>query len=464
MLCPNCNATHDFGNKCPYCKVDAVLYKRTSRLSERLYNHGLERLRASDLTHGIEALTKSVAVDKSNVTARNLLGLALFEIGHVGDALMHWVISNSIYSENNPAEKYLERANKDTKQLEKYNDAISMYNIALGHIKHKSDDLAVIQLKRVVDINPKFIDALNLLTLCYLIQNDGDRAAAISERVLSIDIQNPIAFNYLSKTNPKSKSFRKVSSVKTMPRVSDSNGPYKSIDAKDKKNISLPISEILAIIVTASAIIAIIYFLVYPQIVRNHEGDIYALEATVLENEIEHAENIAALNVQIEELQAAIRLQNSTIIDFEQTIELQNRINQVHIAYRLYQDEQLQEAINILDELDTSGISNETQNLIDEMRTSAYPQLATIYLNQGQIYFNEPDLYRAIQYLEKTARFISDEMTTQRRDFLYMLGTIYFEEGRHAEALILLEELSENFSTHFQQRVNNMINTINEQI
>ena len=69
MLCPNCKRTYDenfIGNNCPHCNVDVVIFSRAVCLSQRLYNQGLERVRASDFTRGIELLTKSVAIDKEN--------------------------------------------------------------------------------------------------------------------------------------------------------------------------------------------------------------------------------------------------------------------------------------------------------------------------------------------------------------------------------------------------------------
>ena len=202
MKCPNCKKEYREGTICPACNVDEVLYTGTVRLSDKLYNKGLSKLNNGDLSQGIELLTRSVSVNKNNVPARNLLGLALFEIGYVGDALKHWVISQSLLKENNPANQYVEEARNNSRALEALNDAVAKYNQALTYIKQKSDDLAIIQLKRAVELNPRFVDALNLLTLCHLIQNDREKAAAAAERVLAVDIQNTVALNYLTILNP----------------------------------------------------------------------------------------------------------------------------------------------------------------------------------------------------------------------------------------------------------------------
>ena len=48
------------------------------------------------------------------------------------------------------------------------NQAIKKYNIALDCAKQGNHDLAIIQLKKVVSLNPHFIRALQLLALIYM--------------------------------------------------------------------------------------------------------------------------------------------------------------------------------------------------------------------------------------------------------------------------------------------------------
>jgi len=467
MKCPNCTNTYDFGNKCPHCNVDAVLYKRTVRLSERLYNQGLEKIKSLDFTNGVELLRKSIAIDKSNITARNLLGLALFEVGHVGDSLMEWVISVSLQSEDNPAEAYIERVNKNTRALEKLNESIVMFNNALTHIKHKSDDLAIIQLKRATENNPRFVDALNLLTLCYLIQNDKERAIATAERVISIDTQNPIALNYLSILSPNSKSARStiIAPIKFAPKTQESVGPYKSsLSINNKKSGNSHILEVLTFILGAASVAAIFYFLLFPQLQRNHESEIEELNQLAAQVEETHREEIVHLRTVNAGLQATIEGHELIINLFEQTAELQERIDLVDNAYWLLQGEQLQEAVDILDNLDTTGMGFITLGRIETIREQAYPHLATMHFLEGEAAFNASDFYKALVDLELAKRFMSDEMTPQRRDFMLMLGTIYYDNGRYEEALELLTSLQEHFPNHRPQTVAGMIRNIEEDL
>jgi len=131
MKCPNCTKVNVINNVCPSCGVDAVLFQRTSILSCNLYNKGLTLAKQRDLSGAISVLNKSIEFNKNNIMARNLLGLVYFEIGYIGDALRHWVISSSQVKENNDAIEYIDRLQKHSRQLEQLGDAVKIYNQAL---------------------------------------------------------------------------------------------------------------------------------------------------------------------------------------------------------------------------------------------------------------------------------------------------------------------------------------------
>ena len=467
MQCPHCKKAYefDFGSVCPHCKVDIILYRRVIRLSDKLYNQGLEKIKKSDFTHGIELLTKSVSINKSNVLARNLLGLALFEVGHVGDAITHWVISSSLQTDDNPAEAYLERANKNSRTLEKLNDAISTYNNALGHIKHKSDDLAIIQLKKSIENNPRFVDALNLLALCYLIQNDKERAAGLVDKVLAIDAHNPLALNYYSVINPgKSRPMRIISNTaKFVPVQSSSTGPYKGMDMPGKKSTSFHIGGILLFVAGVVCALAIVYFLLYPAFQQSHENELAGIERDHLQVEEAHQEQLDALVAEKDGLQNEISDLDAVIASLQRDAELHGRITRIHQAYRFYQDNQLREAVDVLEELDTSGIPFDIRNIMDEVLESAYPRLALLYYNSGIAAFTANDFYKALVDLEEAFRFFTPDASLQWRELLFHLGTLYYRDGRLEDAYELLSPLREEFPNHRPLDTGRMLTSIYHQ-
>ena len=457
MKCPNCQKAFEDGVRCPHCDVDTVLYMGTVRLSDKLHNQGLERLRNGDLYHGIAALTKSVAINKNNVPSRNLLGLALFEVGHVGEALKHWVISQSMLREDNAASRYIESAHKNARQLERLNDAAYMFNQALGHIKHKSDDLAIIQLKKATEINPNFVDAFNLLTLCYLIQNDKDRASSMVQRVLSLDAYNPIALNYHSLLNPGKRPPRqpsaKTKNVTSTPQLS----PYKPIGLDERKPRNFHFAELMTFVLGVACTLVAGYFMLVPEFNRRSESDRITSEMTL-------ADVRAELNVQLAERDSMLESLRQEIADMEaenraytEQAERAERISQVEHSYALFRavgDEDSEENLLALrsiiggfSDFNRFGLNEDVLELVDIIFEEAYPRIGIGYYNSGLAAFSitpHRDSYRALRQLENARRFLSED-TEQWNRMLFMLGTLYLdlEEPNYEEAEAVLTELYE---------------------
>jgi len=468
MKCPNCKKTFDKGVKCPYCKVDTVLYKGIVKLSEKFYNRGLAKLKNSDFTSGIELLNKSVSVDKHNIMARNLLGLALFEVGHVGDALKHWLISCAQQSDDNPAEGYLNRVRKNTREFEKLADSISMYNIALSHIRQKSDDLAIIQLKRAVDYNPRFVDALNLLALCHMIQNDKDKAMHVVERVLAIDIGNSIAQEYNATLNAGKPKPAKVSThTKARAAKTLETSPFKPMGIQEEKPSGFRIGGIITFIVGAVLASAAWYFLIFPALQQESEAEVASVRQEMAAMEQEHEEQLRAKTADNDELQSANMTLSDEIETVNQTAALQNRITLVNQAFFLFLDNQYAEAVDILDNMDRNELPYDVTNRINTVYTGSFPSLATYYFNGGDDAYREGDYYRALVALERAFRFMdggTNLTAIQQRRLLSVLATLYENNERWEEAHARLTLHLELFPQHYVTAINNRLRDIEEHL
>ena len=197
MKCYNCGATltqHDF---CTACKSDVKQYKRILEAANRKYNEGLEKAQVRDLSGAVVSLKQCLKLNKEHVDARNLLGLVYFEMGEVVAALAEWIISKNLQPEKNLAEDYIQQLQNNQSKLDTYNQAIHKYNKALDLCLQGSDDLAIIQLKKIVTLNAKFIKAQLLLALIYMSKEEWDKAYPLLKKVTQVDCGNTQAQNYL---------------------------------------------------------------------------------------------------------------------------------------------------------------------------------------------------------------------------------------------------------------------------
>ena len=174
-------------------------YERRIRvIANSYYNMGLEKARLRDLTGSADCLKKCLHFNKYMTDARNLLGLIYYEVGEVGDALVQWVISKNLQSEDNRADYYLEVIQKKKGTMDLERRAVRRYNQALAYVKSESEDLAILQLNKAVEDKPNYVKAQLLFALLYIVREDYQKAGKAVNKVLQIDHNHPKALYYKS--------------------------------------------------------------------------------------------------------------------------------------------------------------------------------------------------------------------------------------------------------------------------
>ena len=164
--------------------------KKIRLAANGFYNVGLERAKIRDLTGAAEALKKCLMLNKYHIDARNLLGLIYYEMGEVSDALVQWVISMNFKEQDNRADYYLDQIQRKPERLDVVSQNVKRYNQALLQAQAGDDDLAVLQLTKVVEVNPNFIKAHLLLAVLYMSRGTYTKAGKSLMRVLKIDKNN----------------------------------------------------------------------------------------------------------------------------------------------------------------------------------------------------------------------------------------------------------------------------------
>ena len=195
MLCYRCGNKLGSGRYCLHCGADVTQYRRIVRLSNRFYNHGLEKAQVRNLSGAVEDLSRALEIDKRNITARNLLGLVYYEMGETVQALCEWVVSTHYQPENNPASEYVRQLQEDRTELENANQGIRKFNFGLDYARKGSEDLAIIQLEWVTAHHPKMIKAHSLLALLYYSEGRYAKAEKEIRTVLKADVGNVFCLN-----------------------------------------------------------------------------------------------------------------------------------------------------------------------------------------------------------------------------------------------------------------------------
>ena len=241
------------------------------RLSNTFYNDGLKKAKVRDLSGAAKSLRMSLQYYKANIEARNLLGLVYYEMGEVVDALSEWVISRSMKPEGNPAEQYLDAIQSNSSRLSSVNQTIKKYNQALLYCQQDSKDLAIIQLKKVLSMNPGLVKAHQLLALLYMEEGKYERARRELNDAAKVDTGNLTTLRYLREVDSylqKDASASKGASHKKEETASYRSGNETIIQPVNGRDMS-PLMTILNLIIGVAIGALITYFLIIPTVRQN---------------------------------------------------------------------------------------------------------------------------------------------------------------------------------------------------
>jgi len=78
-------------------------------------------------------------------------------------------------------------------------NSILLYNNALENLKMDSEDIAMIELRKAISLNPEFYEAINLLGICYYYLKDYDKAEEMFAKVAKAEKNGVRAFNYCTR-------------------------------------------------------------------------------------------------------------------------------------------------------------------------------------------------------------------------------------------------------------------------
>ena len=199
MNCMNCGAflaDKDL-DYCPHCGCNVLIQKKVDYLSKFYYNQGLEKASIRDLSGAINCLKQSLTYDKRNIQARNLLGLVYFETGEVVAALSEWVISKNLKPTKNLANEYINRLQANSNKLDAINETIRKYNNALALCREGHEDMAAIQLRKILTQNSKLIKGYHLLALIQMKDHEWSKARRTLRKAVRIDKTNTTTLRFL---------------------------------------------------------------------------------------------------------------------------------------------------------------------------------------------------------------------------------------------------------------------------
>lgn len=439
MRCYNCGAELTRENRCPNCGTDVKISKKIFMTSDYYYNQGLDRAGVRDLSGATDSLKKSLRFNKANTKARNLLGLVLFEMGEAVLAMGEWVISKSLAPKDNEAERYLDKIQKNPVHLDMINQTIKKYNQALLYCRQDSKDLAIIQLKKVLSLNPKLVKGHQLLALLYMEEGQYAQAKKSLRAAGRIDSSNTLTLRYLKETNQA----LHVENPGKKKKKEDDLISYRSgndlIIQPTKFKDTSGFATILSILLGVAIGVAVTCFLIVPSIRQNAKSDanqsvLQANDTIATKNqEIANLENeIDDLTQQVEAAQTATQQDADKVTSYEQLV----------IAYQALADSDITAAGDALAKVKAEHLSDTVKPVYESINTTVNAQYLQAAYNDGYTAYNSGNYEDAVTNLEKV---VAMDEAYEDGNAIYYLAQSYRQTDQNDKAAEFYKKVVEGY-------------------
>lgn len=422
------------------------------------YNDGLRKAQIRDMSGAIASLRRSLQYNRANIASRNLLGLVYYGRGEVAEGLVEWIISKNLKPRDNVADSFIKRVQESSAELDVINQAVKRYNQCLIYCSQNGEDLAVIQLKKVVLSHPSFLKAYQLLALLYLHTEQYAKARQIIRAARKLDTTNEMTLRYMHEMANLQGKRSKGEKKKPEDSVEYSLGNETIIQPKNTVIKALAGKfTVMNIVVGAVIGAAIVWFLIVPAANQANAN-------SVSRQIVEYSERINAMEAQIsaqtrtlnqyrdndQNTQQAARDAAGTADSYENLMTVSGQYNSGNYTDDVMADKLLAVNRNVLGE---GG-----QAKYDELSQKIFPGASQTLYAAGKASLNVANYKTAIDSLDKVVRM---NESYDSGGALLNLGVAYLKNGDNDNAAAKLKRVIELFpNTDNATEAQNNLNTI----
>ena len=435
MNCPECGAHLSFHDKvCNRCNADITTYRKLWSISNQYYNDGLQKAKVRDLSGAIVSLKNSLQIDKRNTNARNLLGLVYYEMGETVRALSEWVLSKNYQEQNNDADYFMNVVQKNQSKLHNINQTIKKYNYGLSQAKSGNLDVALIQLKKVVSMQPNYLAAQQLLALLYMQQGENEKAAKCLRKAQKIDIGNTTTLSYLSELglNPSAvrvdKEIKKLQSKgKTLEKAEEPKFYSPEPELRDGKINKLSFLYLLIGIVVG---VLAVFFLVVPTMRKSISAEYNRQAVAMGEEQMNMSSEIQSLESDKEDLNDTITELKKKMKKIEDEAVDESVYDNLFKGITLYANGDKDAAAETLIKVDISALeSKPAKELYNKIKEETFEGVSTKKYAEGSNYYNRGKYDEAVKSFELALKYNENNANA-----MYYLGRVYQRQGDNKKA------------------------------
>ena len=412
-----------------------IYTEKVIRQSNYWYNDGLNRANIRDLSGAIVSLKRSLQYCRQNTNARNLLGLVYYGRGEVNEAIVEWILSKNFKPRDNVANYFIRNVQDSSNELKRINNNIKKYNQCLEYCQQDAEDLALIQLKKVLSEHTNFVKGYQLMALLCIRKGEYRKASQALKKAKKIDITDTITLYYMNELQ-ELKGVRSnednESSITYMAGNDMVIQPTSPIFKESSSNIT--IWNILIGVVIG---VALVTYLIQPTILENkamknadairqysNQLDSQKAQINALKTELDEYRTQIDQNKLSESNQEELRLSYETLLKVKEQLSSQSTSNK-DMAKTL--------SAVIPEILDEEGLA-----IYKELSNTIYEPINSEYYKNAKAAYEEKDYAIAIEELEEIMKLDKSYDSYQA---MLLLANAYENEDNLIEAKKYWEQL-----------------------
>ena len=343
-------------------------------------------------------------------------------------------------------------------------NSIVLYNKALENFRLKSEDIAIIELKKAISLNPDFHEAMNLLGVFYIYTGEYDKASYELQRVINAERNSVRALEYLKEIDPSYSppTEKKSKSKETKNKVNKDDGS-KGKSNSFSSNSTMKLSnkrksnDIVKIGIAFAAGALLVFLLSFRAYFNENTvdagGSSINSQDVLIQNE-EDKEDYEAKYNELSEKYNGIKGQLEQVnkeVDYYINVSKLLEIDKL-VSEKKY--EAAADMLLIIKNIDFKGFEKQKFEVLfgDTMEKGASELYAA-----GRNLFKSKKYQEALEKFQKSATY--DQKWKNSSTNLYYLGYCYKELNNEAMALKVFNEVIEKYpntqnANHSKSRIN----------
>ncbi|MCX7843451.1 MAG: tetratricopeptide repeat protein [Clostridia bacterium] len=347
-------------------------------------------------------------------------------------------------------------------------NSILLYNKALEKLRMGSEDIAIIELKKAVSLNPNFYEAMNLLGLCYLYTKDYAKAQEAFSKVMSQERNGVKALNYINMMNSGAFSQQTQDNAKSFAAPS----VRKQLKEKEKKSAGNAVEQLKSaskpkaimkkdfIRIIAGFAAGIVLMMLLNLIIKPSADD--SSIAGYKQNAYAAAEQntkITELSEKVDKLSAENEKLQNDIKAASSELDYYKNVSRLFEAEKLFSEGSLEGAADILVLIKSVGFRDPEKSKFEALFNNIIPKAAWRVFNEGNDLMGRKKYQDAVGKLSKIQVYGKDWAYLDIT--LYNIGLCYKEMNDSKNALEAFNKLikdypSSQYAEYARYRINEL--------